>query len=199
MVAESFPDPIVSRAYFRPMVAKSLPPDPRGVSAGGLVSGSGVGGSGPSGLLAWREPDVEGIRAFAAEMMGWSAEETDRALKPVLEQLRRGDGDRGQARLDSYYLSYHDHAKVASIRSERLDDAVKGRTRRAARKAGDTGGAAASDTARGATGMTEGVDKGGAGAVARVAGGAGSGGAGIGGATRGATVVPGAQKRRLRA
>mmetsp|Transcript_14000 Transcript_14000/g.27867 ORF Transcript_14000/g.27867 Transcript_14000/m.27867 type:complete len:102 (-) Transcript_14000:26-331(-) len=59
--------------------------------------------------------------------MGWSKQDTDRALLPVLEQLSKVRSD-DQTRLDSFFLAYHDGAKVAAIRSERLGDAVRGRT-----------------------------------------------------------------------
>lgn len=90
-------------------------------------------GSGNFDDLVWRPPNVDGIRRFAADRMGWNPDETDRHLGPVLAQLARDDRGAGQTRLDSFYLAYHDNARFAAVRSERLEEALAGRTGRAPR------------------------------------------------------------------
>jgi hypothetical protein len=103
------------KAFVKPAVTRALGP---GAGADDLV---------------WRPPNVDGIRRFAAERMGWNPDETDRHLGPVLAQLARDDRGAGQTRLDAFYLAYHDNARFAAVRSERLEEALAGRTGRAPR------------------------------------------------------------------
>ena len=71
-------------------------------------------------------PDVDGLRNFCANRLGWPSEDTDKQILPLIARLK--DNLDGQQRLDSYYVSYHDNAKVASIRSERLKNTVSALT-----------------------------------------------------------------------
>ena len=108
-LAENFPDPAVMKAFIKPVVTRTLESDSN---------------------LAWRPPNVEGIRRFAAERMGWNPQETECHLGPVLAQLALEDSGAGQTRLDSFYLAYHDNTRFAAVRSKRLEGALAGRTGR---------------------------------------------------------------------
>ena len=100
-VGDAFPDPHVIEAYQRPEVNHS------------------------EERFTWRYPNLDGVRRFMEEHLGWQREECDRTLLPLVAVIDQSGGLR-QARLDSYYLSYHDNAKFASIASKRLKRAVGG-------------------------------------------------------------------------
>jgi hypothetical protein len=108
-LADNFPDPAVMKAFMKPVVTRTLESDSN---------------------LAWRPPNVDGIRRFAAERMGWNPQETECHLGPVLAQLALEDSGAGQTRLDSFYLAYHDNTRFAAVRSKRLEGALAGRTGR---------------------------------------------------------------------
>ena len=57
-VGASFPDPHVAHAYIRPEVDKSKEP------------------------FSWQAPDLDGVRRYCAEMMGWPKETTDQTMRP---------------------------------------------------------------------------------------------------------------------
>ena len=104
-VADGFPDPIVMDAYLRPEVNRS------------------------SERFAWQTPKLEALRLFCSSKLGMPQARADQTLMPLMA-LIRDDADAAdaaalrQARLDSFYLSYHDNSRVARIRSSRLRRAV---------------------------------------------------------------------------
>lgn len=112
-MSETFPDPIIYKAYLHPQADRSTQP------------------------LSWDLPDLDGIRHFCARKLGWPVEETDKSLLPMLKKLENRDT---QTRLDSYYLTYHDQNKFAKIRSERLRKAVQDLTKGGEKKEGAKAG-----------------------------------------------------------
>ena len=95
----SFPDPHVAHAYIKPEANKSTE------------------------AFTWAPPDLDGVRRYCAEMMGWPKETTDQTMRPLMAQLQQADN---QARLDSYYTTYHDNARFAKVQSARLRKAISG-------------------------------------------------------------------------
>ena len=104
-VADGFPDPVVIDAYLRPEVNRS------------------------SERFSWQTPKLEALRLFCSTKLGMPQARADQTLMPLMA-LIRDDADAAeaaalrQARLDSFYLSYHDNSRVARIRSSRLRSAV---------------------------------------------------------------------------
>lgn len=88
-----FPSPNVLTAYTKPVVDRSRTP------------------------LSWGIPDLENLRSFCRSKMGWEIAETDKAILPVIEQMKSG---LRQTRLDSFFMTYKDDIKFAQVRSERL-------------------------------------------------------------------------------
>ena len=72
--------------------------------------------------FTWVEPNLDGLRTFCEVKLTWERNETDHAIRPILERL--ADRSR-QTRLDSYFKSYKDNIKFASVRSKRLREAVE--------------------------------------------------------------------------
>ena len=87
-----FPSGNVISAYTRPAVEKSAT------------------------RFTWGLPDVENIRTFCSNRIGWTTEETDKVVMPVVKAA----GRMRQTRLDSFLMTYNDDIKFAKIRSERL-------------------------------------------------------------------------------
>lgn len=67
--------------------------------------------------FTWGNPDIDGLRQFCANTIGWDAEETDRVVQPVLKILQRGSK---QTRIESYFMKYEDGIKFAEVKSKRL-------------------------------------------------------------------------------
>lgn len=67
--------------------------------------------------FTWGQLDMENLVLFAGRYMGWSAEDTNRALGPVVERLQSGYT---QTRIESYMMKYEDSIKFADVRSKRL-------------------------------------------------------------------------------
>jgi len=116
-----FPDPHVAHAYIKPEVNKSTEP------------------------FTWASPDLDGVRRYCAEMMGWPKETTDQTMRPLMAQLQQADN---QARLDSYYTTYHDNARFAKVQSARLRKAISGTANLVVGQAAEEDGEEASDKKR---------------------------------------------------
>lgn len=67
--------------------------------------------------FTWGKPDIDGLRQFCANSIGWDNEETDRVVKPVLNILESGST---QTRIESYFMKYEDNIKFAEVKSKRL-------------------------------------------------------------------------------
>lgn len=94
-----FPDPRVLQAYLNPVVDKSEAP------------------------FTWGIPNEDGLMDFCARNIGWTASETKRVLKPVLDRLQESDKMR-QTRLDTF-MRYEDGIKFADVRSKRLREVLE--------------------------------------------------------------------------
>jgi len=97
VVEKSFPDRRIIEAYTNPQVNRSTEP----FSVG--------------------RPDPGALREFCAAKLGWPFFRTDELIGPVVEQL---NAPSRQARIDSFFVSYHDNVKFAKIKSKRLQQAV---------------------------------------------------------------------------
>jgi DNA excision repair protein ERCC-5 len=67
--------------------------------------------------FTWGKPDIEGLRQFCANSIGWENEETDGVVQPVLKILESGST---QTRIESYFMKYDDNIKFAAVKSKRL-------------------------------------------------------------------------------
>ena len=67
--------------------------------------------------FTWGTPDIEGLRQFCANSIGWDNEETDRVVKPVLKIL---ESVSTQTRIESYFMKYDDNITFAKVKSKRL-------------------------------------------------------------------------------
>lgn len=67
--------------------------------------------------FTWGTPDIEGLRQFCANSIGWDSEETDRVVKPVLKIL---ESSSTQTRIESYFMKYDDNITFAKVKSKRL-------------------------------------------------------------------------------
>ncbi|KAL7459546.1 hypothetical protein ACHAWC_011341 [Mediolabrus comicus] len=90
---ENFPSPQIIEAYMKPAVDSS------------------------TANFSWGKPDIDGLRQFCADSIGWDAAETDRVVQPVLEILESGSK---QTRIESYFMKYEDGIKFAEVKSKRL-------------------------------------------------------------------------------
>jgi DNA excision repair protein ERCC-5 len=66
--------------------------------------------------FTWGVPDVESIQAFCSNRMGWTKEEIDKIVLPIM----KNKGSMRQTRLDSFLMRYNDDIKFAKVRSARL-------------------------------------------------------------------------------
>lgn len=73
--------------------------------------------------FSWAKPNMEGLRHFCSETLGWDQEETSRIVGPVLKVLESGSK---QTRLESYFMKYDDGIKFAEVRSKRLKAVLDG-------------------------------------------------------------------------
>lgn len=90
---EDFPSKQIIEAYMRPAVDSS------------------------TANFSWGKPDIDGLRQFCADSIGWDAAETDKVVQPVLEILESGSK---QTRIESYFMKYEDGIKFAEVKSKRL-------------------------------------------------------------------------------
>ena len=90
---KNFPDAKVLNAYLKPVVDTS---DER---------------------FTFGIPDLDGLVDFCYKHMGWSADETNRAVVPVIQKME--ESSLRQTRIDSF-MRYEDGIKFANIRSKRL-------------------------------------------------------------------------------
>ncbi|OEU17828.1 XPG_I-domain-containing protein [Fragilariopsis cylindrus CCMP1102] len=93
IASKNFPDAKVLNAYLKPVVDTS---DER---------------------FTFGIPDLDGLVDFCYKHMGWSADETNRAVVPVIQKME--ESSLRQTRIDSF-MRYEDGIKFANIRSKRL-------------------------------------------------------------------------------
>ena len=93
VVPKDFPSPNVLQAYSKPVVDSSKE------------------------NFSWGMPDIDSMRNFCFNKMGWETSETDRAIVPVMNEMRNG---LRQTRLDGYFMRSEDNIKFADVRSKRL-------------------------------------------------------------------------------
>ena len=68
--------------------------------------------------FSWGIPDLEALQVFCYKKMGWEKSETDLAIVPVLNEMKKGQR---QTRLDGYFvMKAEDNIKFADIKSKRL-------------------------------------------------------------------------------
>ena len=67
--------------------------------------------------FSWGVPDLDGLIAFCHGHMGWVAEETEKLIVPIIQQME--GGSMRQTRIDSF-MRYEDGIKFAKIQSKRL-------------------------------------------------------------------------------
>ncbi|GFH53240.1 XPG_I-domain-containing protein [Chaetoceros tenuissimus] len=68
--------------------------------------------------FSWGLPDLEALQVFCHKKMGWEKSETDHAIVPVLNEMKKGQR---QTRLDGYFvMKAEDNIKFADIKSKRL-------------------------------------------------------------------------------
>jgi len=94
----NFPGPDVLHAYMKPVVDSSAEP------------------------FTWGVPDIETLEMMCAEKLGWSMEESNRQIGPVLAKMREGSR---QTRIESYFKTYQDRDLGGVIKSKRMQDALK--------------------------------------------------------------------------
>jgi len=94
---QNFPSKKVLNAYCNPVVDQS------------------------STKFSWGAPDVENIHKFCKQnVVGWSEEDVDKYLTPVIKAIEERKVTGVQTRIDSYFMGYNDNIKFAHIRSKRL-------------------------------------------------------------------------------
>ncbi len=93
-----FPDPKVLAAYLNPVVDTS------------------------EERFSWGIPDMDRLILFCNKHVGWTADETRKLLKPVVDKIESG-GSMYQTRVDSF-MRYEDGIKFANVRSKRLRDVL---------------------------------------------------------------------------
>ncbi|PXF43208.1 DNA repair protein UVH3 [Gracilariopsis chorda] len=96
-IRDGFPNPVVSEAYLKPTVDES------------------------KGRFTWRPIDFDGLAKFCWEKFGWEQSSFESAVGPLKTQLRLRRGVQ-QTRIDEFFKPH----RFAKIRSERLQQAVKG-------------------------------------------------------------------------
>lgn len=99
---KDFPSPGVMDAYLKPVVDQSRD------------------------RFSWGAPDVPRLHRFCELKLGWTQEDTDKLLIPIVERLQNRSH---QTRLESYFMRYDDNIKVATVRSKRLREAMHGLTK----------------------------------------------------------------------
>jgi len=67
--------------------------------------------------FTWGEPDVEAISAYCFERASWSYNDVERIVNPAIDKMRK---ERGQTRIDSFFMTHQDNIKFAVVNSKRL-------------------------------------------------------------------------------
>lgn len=98
-VKESFPDTKVAEAYLHPQVNQS------------------------TDSFSFKAPQLFKVRKYCSDIMGWTDDEITSKVNPVIKKCVSETSS--QPRIDSFYVSYHDNSKFATIRSNRLRNAVE--------------------------------------------------------------------------
>ena len=97
-VAANFPDSKVAEAYLKPAASRN-----------------------PARFPA-PEPKLHRARAFCRDMLGWTEQEMDAQIDPVIQRFV----DRTtQTRVDSFFMTYNDNLRGAKFSSARLSKSVE--------------------------------------------------------------------------
>ena len=76
--------------------------------------------------FSWGQPDFENIYNFCYTKIGWTNEQTNAVLGPLLQKLAKDRNSGGrQTRIDSFFMRYEDNYKFANVRSKRLQDVLR--------------------------------------------------------------------------
>ena len=86
----NFPDNAVLTAYLNPVVDKS------------------------TAQFSWGIPDLDNIRVFCKQKLGWLSEDTDKVVQPIIQRMEH-HGSSYQTRLDSYFMKYSDNVTFANV------------------------------------------------------------------------------------
>lgn len=113
-----FPDPSVARAYLDPATSRNDQAFSWDVDIRSTESSNSAGSEPCQRLLE--------IRSFCTSRLGWTSEEIERQVLPVLKEFSQSQST--QRKIDSYFTTYHDNARFAKIQSKRLRSAVIGIT-----------------------------------------------------------------------
>lgn len=96
---ENFPSKAVIDAYMNPMVDSS------------------------TNSFSWSTPDLIGLRIFMNNKLGWSEDEVNKQLLPVMKELSKRKS--AQTRIDGYFsVTYDDNKRAAKFQSKRLIEAT---------------------------------------------------------------------------
>ncbi|GMH82863.1 hypothetical protein TrST_g8978 [Triparma strigata] len=94
----NFPAKEAVHAYMRPVVDTSARP------------------------FQWGYPDVNAIEILCANKLGWTLEECDRQLKPVIEKMNETSR---QTRMENFFTTYEDRDLGGVVKSKRLRSVLK--------------------------------------------------------------------------
>ena len=73
--------------------------------------------------FSWGIPDFKGLVLFCRKHIGWTSDETEKLLKPVVEKIE--SSPMRQTRIDSF-MTYEDGIKFGEVRSKRLREVLAG-------------------------------------------------------------------------
>ncbi|GMH70259.1 hypothetical protein TrLO_g1618 [Triparma laevis f. longispina] len=93
----------------------------------------------------WGFPDTDAIEILCANKLGWTLEECDRQLKPVIDKISETSR---QMRLENFFTTYEDRDLGGVVKSKRLQSVLK-------RKVGVVAGVATTAVEEGAKGCVK--------------------------------------------
>ena len=74
--------------------------------------------------FSWGTPDMDELRLFCAERIGWDEEETNQQILPVLKKM----AEPKERKIESYFRTYENKVLVGEVRSKRLQESLKAMT-----------------------------------------------------------------------
>ncbi|KAF5100515.1 hypothetical protein D0Z00_001243 [Geotrichum galactomycetum] len=99
---DKFPDPDVREAYLHPEVDKDTTP------------------------FEWGTPDLDSIRTFMKQMVGWKDDRTDQVLVPVIKDMNRKIQEAKQSTINDFFLKVPTATKhTGSAKSSRMKRAME--------------------------------------------------------------------------
>jgi DNA excision repair protein ERCC-5 len=99
---DKFPDPDVREAYLHPEVDKDTTP------------------------FEWGTPDLDSIRTFMKQMVGWMDDRTDQVLVPVIKDMNRKIQEAKQSTINDFFLKVPTATKhTGSAKSSRMKRAME--------------------------------------------------------------------------